>query len=264
MAIPRGERSKAARNCVSASTLRVFGFLLLGHVAGDDHEATDGWVVDPVLPGAVEPAVVAVDVADPDSDRLVLGARAFDDLLHSLRGQGEVVGMHDRHQAAGRVVAHRVPEDAGAGRARVPVPVQLEHRHDVRRRFEQRAEASLVVAELRFDLALGRDVGDQGGDAFVGPVGRDARRRAPRTQMSSPFRWRSLSSACWLSPERARSRCTAASARASSSMKSKHEAPVISSTVWPSISAMRRFTNVVVADASRVQIPSSAVSTICR
>ena len=80
--------------------LRVLGGLLLGDVAGDDDQAAHGRVVDLVLGGAVEPEVVAVDVAQPEPDRLVLAAGAGQDLAERRAGELDVVGMHEREDAA--------------------------------------------------------------------------------------------------------------------------------------------------------------------
>ena len=100
----------------------------------------------------------------------------------SMRRAGEldVVGVHEREDAALGVPADRVAEDARAGRARVPGAVRLEDRHDVGRHLEQRREPGLVVAELLLDLALLGDVGHERDDAFVAAVhARDRRRAAP-------------------------------------------------------------------------------------
>ena len=55
-----------------------------------------------------------------------------------------------------------------------------------------------------------------------------------------------------------------ARAFASASMNSNTDAPIMSSGVTPSISAIRRFTNVVMTLMSKVHTPSSAVSTMRR
>ena len=166
--------------------VRALGPLALFDVAGGDDDAATFDVGTEVLADALERPVAAVRRLEPQLDRLHRSPAPGQDLAQRVGRHGRVVGMQERERAAGRRVARVVAQQPARLLARFPVPVRVEHRDDVRRVVDDRAQPRFARLERAPRFELGRHVFERA----VEVLHRPRRRRAPR----SPARARRTSS----------------------------------------------------------------------
>ena len=157
--------------------VRALGPLALFDVAGGDDDTATFDVGTEVLPDALERPVAAVRRFEPQLDRLHRSPAPREDLPQRFGRHRRVVGMQERERAAGRRVARVVAQQSARLLARFPVPVRVEHRDDVRRVVDDRAQPRFAGLERAPRLELGRYVFEGAVEVLHRPGGVVHRRR---------------------------------------------------------------------------------------